>query len=175
MATFRVERTKNYTVMSNHHLKDRGLTLKSKGLLSIPHSTMLRPPSTATTGPRLPTICTIRPIIRDRFSAFALCVESVLPEYEWAGSPHTPHPAQQNAVPHLTFYEWKVNGYLAIVQIGHGFFPAIVQRSFLQRPVEYNVNKNGALALPVLEISHAAFKLPRVKGFTYGFWIAYAA
>jgi hypothetical protein len=35
MATFRVERTKNYTVMSNHHLKDRGLTLKSKGLLSM--------------------------------------------------------------------------------------------------------------------------------------------
>ena len=35
MATFRVERTKNYTVMSNHHLKNRGLTLKSKGLLSM--------------------------------------------------------------------------------------------------------------------------------------------
>lgn len=35
MAVFRVERTKDYTVMSNHHLKDTGLTLKSKGLLSM--------------------------------------------------------------------------------------------------------------------------------------------
>lgn len=35
MAIFRVERTQGYTVMSNHHLKDRTLTLKSKGLLSM--------------------------------------------------------------------------------------------------------------------------------------------
>ena len=35
MAVFRIERTKNYTVMSNYHLKDKGLTLKSKGLLSM--------------------------------------------------------------------------------------------------------------------------------------------
>lgn len=35
MAIFRVERTRDYTVMSNHHLKDAGLSLKSKGLLSI--------------------------------------------------------------------------------------------------------------------------------------------
>lgn len=35
MAVFRVERNKDYTVMSNYHLKDRSLTLKSKGLLSM--------------------------------------------------------------------------------------------------------------------------------------------
>jgi len=35
MAVFRVEKTKNYTVMSNFHLKDKTLTLKAKGLLSI--------------------------------------------------------------------------------------------------------------------------------------------
>ena len=35
MAVFRVERNKGYTVMSNYHLKDRRLTLKSKGLLSM--------------------------------------------------------------------------------------------------------------------------------------------
>ena len=35
MAVFRVERNKGYTVMSNYHLKDRGLSLKSKGLLSM--------------------------------------------------------------------------------------------------------------------------------------------
>jgi hypothetical protein len=35
MAVFRVEKNKNYTVMSNHHLKDKRLTLKSKGLLSV--------------------------------------------------------------------------------------------------------------------------------------------
>ncbi|MEI3259720.1 MAG: helix-turn-helix domain-containing protein [Faecalimonas umbilicata] len=32
---FRVERTKNFTIMSNHHMKDKELTLKAKGLLSI--------------------------------------------------------------------------------------------------------------------------------------------
>jgi len=35
MAIFRVEKNKNYTVMSNYHLKDKNLTLKSKGLLSL--------------------------------------------------------------------------------------------------------------------------------------------
>jgi hypothetical protein len=35
MAVFRVEKNKNYTVMSNYHLKDKTLTLKSKGLLSM--------------------------------------------------------------------------------------------------------------------------------------------
>ena len=34
MAVFRVEKTKNYTVMSNHHLRNADLTLKAKGLLS---------------------------------------------------------------------------------------------------------------------------------------------
>ena len=34
MAVFRVERNKGYTVMSNYHLRDRNLSLKSKGLLS---------------------------------------------------------------------------------------------------------------------------------------------
>ena len=34
MAVFRVERNKGYTVMSNHHLRNRELTLKAKGLLS---------------------------------------------------------------------------------------------------------------------------------------------
>ena len=34
MAVFRVERTRDYTVMSNHHLRDKTLSLKSKGLLS---------------------------------------------------------------------------------------------------------------------------------------------
>jgi hypothetical protein len=32
---FRVERTKNFTVMSNHHFKNKNLTLKAKGLLSL--------------------------------------------------------------------------------------------------------------------------------------------
>ena len=35
MAVFRVERTQNYTVMSNYHLRDKGLSLKAKGLLSL--------------------------------------------------------------------------------------------------------------------------------------------
>ena len=34
MAVFRVERTQNYTVMSNRHLRDKSLSLKAKGLLS---------------------------------------------------------------------------------------------------------------------------------------------
>ena len=32
MAVFRIEKTRDYTVMSNHHLRDTGLSLKSKGL-----------------------------------------------------------------------------------------------------------------------------------------------
>ena len=35
MAVFRIERTRDYTVMSNHHLRDGNLSLKSKGLLSM--------------------------------------------------------------------------------------------------------------------------------------------
>ncbi len=34
MAVFRVERNTGYTVMSNHHLRNKALTLKAKGLLS---------------------------------------------------------------------------------------------------------------------------------------------
>ena len=35
MAVFRVEKNSNYTTMSNYHLKDQRLSLKSKGLLSL--------------------------------------------------------------------------------------------------------------------------------------------
>ena len=35
MAVFRVEKTRNYTVMSNYHLRDKSLSLKAKGLLSL--------------------------------------------------------------------------------------------------------------------------------------------
>ena len=34
MAVFRVEKNKGYTVMSNHHLRNKDLSLKAKGLLS---------------------------------------------------------------------------------------------------------------------------------------------
>jgi len=34
MSVFRIERTKDYTVMSNCHLRDKRLSLKAKGLLS---------------------------------------------------------------------------------------------------------------------------------------------
>ena len=33
MAVFRVEKNKGYTVMSNHHLRNKELSLKAKGLL----------------------------------------------------------------------------------------------------------------------------------------------
>ena len=35
MPVFRIERTRDYTVMSNHHLKNPELSLKAKGLLSM--------------------------------------------------------------------------------------------------------------------------------------------
>ena len=35
MAVFRIERTRDYTVMSNHHLRNQQLSLKAKGLLSM--------------------------------------------------------------------------------------------------------------------------------------------
>ena len=35
MAVFRIDKTRNYTVMSNHHLRNTELSLKAKGLLSL--------------------------------------------------------------------------------------------------------------------------------------------
>ena len=35
MAVFRIEKTRDYTVMSNHHLRHKSLSLKAKGLLSL--------------------------------------------------------------------------------------------------------------------------------------------
>ena len=35
MSVFRIGKNKNYTVMSNHHLRNKELSLKSKGLLSL--------------------------------------------------------------------------------------------------------------------------------------------
>lgn len=35
MSVFRVEKNKNYTTMSNHHFKEREMSLKAKGLLSL--------------------------------------------------------------------------------------------------------------------------------------------
>ena len=35
MSVFKIEKTKNYTVMSNYHLRDKNLTYKAKGLLSF--------------------------------------------------------------------------------------------------------------------------------------------
>ena len=35
MAVFRIEKIRDYTVMSNHHLRDKSLSLKAKGLLSL--------------------------------------------------------------------------------------------------------------------------------------------
>jgi len=35
MAVFRIEKTRDYTVMANHHLRNTVLSLKAKGLLSL--------------------------------------------------------------------------------------------------------------------------------------------
>ena len=35
MGVIRVEKTSNYTIMSNHHLRDKSLSLKAKGLMSL--------------------------------------------------------------------------------------------------------------------------------------------
>ena len=35
MTVFRVKKTQNYTIMSNHHLRNKALSLKAKGLLSL--------------------------------------------------------------------------------------------------------------------------------------------
>lgn len=35
MAKFTIEKTKDYTVMSNYHLRDKNLSYKAKGLLSF--------------------------------------------------------------------------------------------------------------------------------------------
>ncbi len=35
MAVFRIEKTKDYTIVSNYHLRDRKLSIKGKGLLTL--------------------------------------------------------------------------------------------------------------------------------------------
>ena len=35
MSVFKTEKNKNYTVMSNYHLRDKNLSYKAKGLLSF--------------------------------------------------------------------------------------------------------------------------------------------
>lgn len=35
MPVFKIEKNKNYTVMSNYHLRDKKLSYKAKGLLSF--------------------------------------------------------------------------------------------------------------------------------------------
>ena len=35
MAVFRIEKTKDFTIMSNHHLRNQTLSLKAKGLQSL--------------------------------------------------------------------------------------------------------------------------------------------
>ena len=35
MAVFRVEKNRDYTIMSNHHLRNMNLSMKAKGLLSL--------------------------------------------------------------------------------------------------------------------------------------------
>ena len=35
MSVVRVHKTNNFTIMSNHHFKEKGLSLKAKGLLSL--------------------------------------------------------------------------------------------------------------------------------------------
>ncbi len=35
MSIFKIEKTKDYTIMSNYHLRDRNLSYKAKGLLSF--------------------------------------------------------------------------------------------------------------------------------------------
>ena len=35
MAVFRVHKNENYTVLSNYHFKEKGMSLKAKGLLSL--------------------------------------------------------------------------------------------------------------------------------------------
>ncbi len=34
MSVFRVEKNKNYTVMANYHLRDKGLSFRARGMLS---------------------------------------------------------------------------------------------------------------------------------------------
>ena len=42
MAVFRVEKNSGYTVMSNHHLRNRALSLKAKGFVEYCFTNSLR-------------------------------------------------------------------------------------------------------------------------------------
>ena len=43
MAVFRIEKTRDYTVMANHHLRNTALSLKAKGLLSVSYTHLTLP------------------------------------------------------------------------------------------------------------------------------------
>lgn len=44
MAVFRIDKTRDYTVMSNHHLRNTELSLKAKGLLQCHSSYVVTDP-----------------------------------------------------------------------------------------------------------------------------------
>ena len=46
MAVFRIERTRDYTVMSNHHLRNANLSLKAKGLLKLKQAVVYKDSNT---------------------------------------------------------------------------------------------------------------------------------
>ena len=54
MAVIRVEKNRNFTTMSNYHLRDKDLSLKAKGLLSqilsLPDDWEIRRPAAMTAG-----------------------------------------------------------------------------------------------------------------------------
>ena len=83
---FRVERTKNFTVMSNHHFKNKNLTLKAKGLLSL----MLSLPDDWNYN--MQGLATLS---RDGIDS----VRSAIKELEHAYSARTAHPFQRNGAP----------------------------------------------------------------------------
>ena len=72
MAVFYIEKTRDYTVMSNHHLRNAGLSLKSKGLLSM---TLSLPEDWNYTTRGLAKIC----------KEGTDSIDSALKKLEWAG------------------------------------------------------------------------------------------
>ena len=68
MAVFRIDKTRDYTVMSNHHLRNTELSLKAKGLLSLMLSL---PKNWDYTTKRLAAIC------KDGIDSISSCIREL--------------------------------------------------------------------------------------------------
>ena len=140
MAVMRVEKNLNYTVMANYHLRDKGISLKAKGLLSL----MLSLPSEWDY-----TLAGLAYINREGVDA----IRSAIKELEHAG--YIVRTRQRNEAGQLLdteyiIYEYPQNGDTIISS--HSFSPEVSNTPSSEEPILENpILDKPTLDLPILE------------------------